>query len=81
MVFAFLFGLSMDYEVFILARTREEIGRHRLNERRGDGGSRRHGPAGVCFPHVALGTNLGLTRVGDGHRPATVGILKLTKAP
>ncbi len=24
MVFAFLFGLSMDYEVFILARTREE---------------------------------------------------------
>ena len=24
MVFAFLFGLSMDYEVFILARIREE---------------------------------------------------------
>ena len=24
MVFAFLFGLSMDYEVFILARMREE---------------------------------------------------------
>jgi|NGEPerStandDraft_6_1074524.scaffolds.fasta_scaffold10205_4 hypothetical protein len=24
MVFAFLFGLSMDYEVFILARVREE---------------------------------------------------------
>jgi len=27
MVFAFLFGLSMDYEVFILARTREEFDR------------------------------------------------------
>ncbi|MDQ1695290.1 MAG: putative drug exporter of the superfamily, partial [Frankiaceae bacterium] len=27
MVFAFLFGLSMDYEVFILARIREEYGR------------------------------------------------------
>ena len=24
MIFAFLFGLSMDYEVFILARMREE---------------------------------------------------------
>jgi RND superfamily putative drug exporter len=27
MVFAFLFGLSMDYEVFILARIREEFDR------------------------------------------------------
>jgi RND superfamily putative drug exporter len=27
MIFAFLFGLSMDYEVFILARTREEYDR------------------------------------------------------
>src|SRR5206468_2182226 len=27
MVFAFLFGLSMDYEVFILARVREEYDR------------------------------------------------------
>ena len=27
MVFAFLFGLSMDYEVFILARMREEFDR------------------------------------------------------
>src|SRR5207237_4453704 len=27
MVFAFLFGLSMDYEVFILARIREEYDR------------------------------------------------------
>jgi putative drug exporter of the RND superfamily len=27
-VFAFLFGLSMDYEVFLLARMREEYDRH-----------------------------------------------------
>ena len=27
MVFAFLFGLSMDYEVFILSRMREEFDR------------------------------------------------------
>ena len=27
MIFAFLFGLSMDYEVFILARMREEYDR------------------------------------------------------
>jgi RND superfamily putative drug exporter len=27
MVFAFLFGLSMDYEVFILTRVREEYDR------------------------------------------------------
>ncbi|HXD57522.1 MAG TPA: MMPL family transporter, partial [Thermoleophilaceae bacterium] len=33
MVFAFLFGLSMDYEVFILARMREEYdGTHETNE-------------------------------------------------
>ena len=36
MVFAFLYGLSMDYEVFILARMREEYdetGRHRRGGR------------------------------------------------
>jgi RND superfamily putative drug exporter len=31
-VFAFLFGLSMDYEVFILARMREEYDRTGLTE-------------------------------------------------
>ena len=35
MVFAFLFGLSMDYEVFILARMREEYDAHRLDRRGG----------------------------------------------
>ena len=38
MVFAFLFGLSMDYEVFILARMREEYDAHRLDR---DGRRRR----------------------------------------
>ncbi len=32
MVFAFLFGLSMDYEVFILSRTREEYDRIRSTD-------------------------------------------------
>ena len=34
MVFAFLFGLSMDYEVFILARIREEYDAGRRPTRR-----------------------------------------------
>ena len=38
MIFAFLFGLSMDYEVFILARMREEYDRTGLDRR---GGGRR----------------------------------------
>jgi RND superfamily putative drug exporter len=33
MVFAFLFGLSMDYEVFILARMREEYDAHKDTDR------------------------------------------------
>ena len=33
MVFAFLYGLSMDYEVFILARMREEYDQHRRHRR------------------------------------------------
>ena len=35
MVFAFLFGLSMDYEVFILTRMREEYDSHRRHAHRG----------------------------------------------
>ena len=46
MVFAFLFGLSMDYEVFILARMREEYDAHRLDRRRGRARDRAHRPAG-----------------------------------
>ena len=46
MVFAFLFGLSMDYEVFILTRMREEYDRTGVNRRRGHRGNRPHRPAG-----------------------------------
>ena len=35
MVFAFLYGLSMDYEVFILARMREEYDKTRRHRRGG----------------------------------------------
>ncbi len=34
MAFAFLFGLSMDYEVFILTRVREEYDRRGSTDRR-----------------------------------------------
>ena len=45
MVFAFLFGLSMDYEVFILARIREEYDADRLHAR-GHRASASPAPAG-----------------------------------
>ncbi len=41
-VFAFLYGLSMDYEVFILARMREEYDAHRLHRRGGGARDRAH---------------------------------------
>jgi uncharacterized membrane protein YdfJ with MMPL/SSD domain len=31
MIFAFLYGLSMDYEVFMLTRMRQAYGRDRLH--------------------------------------------------
>ena len=34
-MFAILFGLSMDYEVFLLSRVREEYLRHRRQRTRG----------------------------------------------
>ena len=42
MIFAFLFGLSMDYEVFILARMREEYDRTGLDRDGGGAGHRPH---------------------------------------
>ena len=45
MIFAFLFGLSMDYEVFILARMREEYDRTGSTEQAVIVGHRPHGPA------------------------------------
>ena len=41
-IFAFLFGLSMDYEVFILSRMREEYDRTGSTGRRGGPGHRAH---------------------------------------
>ncbi len=46
MVFAFLFGLSMDYEVFILARMREEYDAGGQHRHRGDHRHRAHRAAG-----------------------------------
>ncbi|MDP9400395.1 MAG: MMPL family transporter, partial [Actinomycetota bacterium] len=40
MVFAILFGLSMDYEVFVLSRVREEVLRH----------ATRRAPCGMGWP-------------------------------
>ena len=45
MIFAFLFGLSMDYEVFILARMREEYDRTGSTEQAVITGHRPHRPA------------------------------------
>ena len=45
MVFAFLFGLSMDYEVFILARMREEYDATGVDRRGGRARHRPHRPA------------------------------------
>ena len=44
MIFAFLFGLSMDYEVFILARMREEY--DRTGDTQGASSPASAGPAG-----------------------------------
>ena len=46
MVFAFLFGLSMDYEVFILARMREEYDATGSTRRGGRARHRAHRAAG-----------------------------------
>ena len=39
-LFAMLFGLSMDYEVFLVSRMREEWDEHGDNERGGRGRAR-----------------------------------------
>ena len=42
-MFAILFGLSMDYEVFLLSRIREDYVGHRRQHARGGARDRRHG--------------------------------------
>ena len=44
LMFAILFGLSMDYEVFLLSRVREQYLKHRDPEARGRRGCRLHRP-------------------------------------
>ena len=48
MMFAILFGLSMDYEVFLLSRIREEYARTGDNADRGRRRPRPHGPGHHC---------------------------------
>ena len=45
MLFAIVFGLSMDYEVFLLSRIREEYDRDRRQRRGGGPRPRRRPPA------------------------------------
>ena len=75
MVFAFLFGLSMDYEVFILARVREEYDATRRHRRRGRRGHRSHRAAGHLrradpVPRVQCAR----VRAGDGPEDAGDGL-------
>ena len=74
MVFAFLFGLSMDYEVFILSRMREEYDRTGSTETaviRGIGHrTARHERRADPVPGLHLdGLRPGDRREDDGHRP------------
>ena len=75
MIFAFLFGLSMDYEVFILARMREEYDESGDTEEAVITGLGRTGQAGhVGGAHPVLrvrgpGLGTGHRHQGAGHRP------------
>ena len=75
MVFAFLFGLSMDYEVFILSRIREEYDAGASTDEAVVLGHRPHRPPGHergADPVPRLrraGLRPGHRHQGDGHRP------------
>lgn len=59
LLFVFIFGLSMDYEVFLLSRVKEEYDRRPDNDRAVLAGIARSGPvvtaAAVCITIVFLG--------------------------
>ena len=44
LMFAILFGLSMDYEVFLLTQIKEHYSESKRPDARGDRGPREHGP-------------------------------------
>ena len=65
-MFAILFGLSMDYEVFLLSRVREEYLAHRRQRHRGDPRHRQHRPG----DHVGgADHDLGVRRLRARERP------------
>ena len=69
MVFAFLFGLSMDYEVFIISRIREaydKTGSARVGGRRGHRSHRTAGHQRGADPHAHV--PLDVERPGDRHQ-------------
>lgn len=84
LLFVFVFGLTMDYEVFLLARIKEEWDRHGDNDRAVLDGIRASGPAvtaaAVCITVVFLGFLLGgLTAVKEvGFGLAVAVILDVT---
>jgi RND superfamily putative drug exporter len=59
LLFVFILGLSMDYEVFLLARIKEEYDRRRDNDSAVAAGVRASGPvvtaAAICICIVFLG--------------------------
>jgi RND superfamily putative drug exporter len=63
LLFVFVFGLSMDYEVFLLSRIKEEHDRHGDNDRAVLTGIARSGPvvtaAAACITIVFLGFAVG----------------------
>ena len=66
-IFAFLFGLSMDYEVFILSRMREEYDRTGSTDAGGHPGNRANRPAGDQRRADPV-PGLHLDGLGTGHR-------------
>ena len=80
LLFVFIFGLSMDYEVFLLARIREEYLRQPDNDRAVLAGIARSGPvvtaAAVCITVVFLGFATGglvaVKEIGVGMAVAVV---------
>jgi RND superfamily putative drug exporter len=74
LLFVFIFGLSMDYEVFLLARIKEEWDRHRDNDRAVLAGITATGPVvttaavaiGIVFLGFALGDLIAVQEIGVG---------------